>query len=296
MEKMMMADVLLWAMDTPPPANIIFMIGSVDFCYVFQKLRQRSYNVFLICQSMSKMSQSMLCLVNYCLGWLSFLRSLQNEDQQSHFPKPNEQKNPMASPGGWNPYPNQKLKSEGKPRAETDPKASKGVLGKSPYPNQKLKSDGKARAETDPKASKGVLGKSPDPNQKIKSEGEPRAETNPKDSIDVLRKFRYYMPGPQAFLMAPPPPLAKRIEQHTGTLKEFKAWLTLVVNDKILAEEGYDISSISVDFEKSTGKILDEKFLGFSKIINLVKACKDIAVIKKVKRGCHLAFPIKPNE
>jgi len=290
----MMADVLLWAMDTPPPANIIFMIGSVDFCYVFQKLRQRSYNVFLICQSMSKMSQSMLCLVNYCLGWLSFLRSLQNEDQQSHFPKPNEQKNPMASPGGWNPYPNQKLKSKGKPRAETDPKASKDVLRENPYPNQK-----------------------------IKSEGEPRAETNPKDLIDVLRKFMYYMPGPQGFLMTP---LAKRIEQHTGTfpkfpnstqskktrspgssasstekiklasLEEFKAWLTLVVNGKILAEEGYDISSIRVDFKKSTGKILDEKFLGFSKIINLVKDCKDIAVIKEAKRGCHLAFPVKPNE
>jgi len=323
MEKMMMADVLLWAMDTPPPANIIFMIGSVDFCYVFQKLRQRSYNVFLICQSMSKMSQGMLCGVNYCLGWLSFLRSLQNEDQQSHFPKPNEQKNPMASPGGWNPYPNQKLKSKGKPRAETDPKASKDVLRENPYPNQKIKSEGEPRAETDPKASKDVLRENPYPNQKIKSEGEPRAETNPKDLIDVLRKFMYYMPGPQGFLMTP---LAKRIEQHTGTfpkfpnstqskktrspgssasstekiklasLEEFKAWLTLVVNGKILAEEGYDISSISVDFEKSTGKILDEKFLGFSKIINLVKDCKDIAVIKEAKRGCHLASPVKPNE
>jgi len=267
MEKMMMADVLLWAMDTPPPANIIFMIGSVDFCYVFQKLRQRSYNVFLVCQSMSEMPGGMLSGVNDFLEWLPFLWSLKNEDQHSHFPKSKKQKNPMASPGGWNPYPNQKLKSEGKPRAEINPKAWKDVLWENPYPNKKLKSEGK-----------------------------PRAETNSKDSIDVLRKFRYYMPGPQAFLMAPPPPLAKRIEQHTGTLKEFKAWLTLVVNDKILAEEGYDISSISVDFEKSTGKILDEKFLGFSKIINLVKACKDIAVIKKVKRGCHLAFPIKPNE
>jgi hypothetical protein len=73
MEKMMMADVLLWAMDTPPPANIIFIVGSVDFCYVFQKLRQRSYNVFLVCQSMSEMPQGML--VGLMIVWDGYLFS-----------------------------------------------------------------------------------------------------------------------------------------------------------------------------------------------------------------------------
>ena len=46
-----MADVLLWAMDTPPSANIVLIVGYMDFSYVFEKLRQRSYNVFLVSSS-----------------------------------------------------------------------------------------------------------------------------------------------------------------------------------------------------------------------------------------------------
>jgi len=75
MEKIMMVDVLLWAMDTPPPADIIFIVWNVDFCYVFQKLRQRSYNVFLVCQSMSEMLPGMLGGVNKSVGSVGLIIS-----------------------------------------------------------------------------------------------------------------------------------------------------------------------------------------------------------------------------
>ena len=47
----MMVDVLLWAMDTSPPGNIVFVVGNVDLSYLFENLCQRSYNVFLVSSS-----------------------------------------------------------------------------------------------------------------------------------------------------------------------------------------------------------------------------------------------------
>ena len=72
-EKTMVADVLLWAMDKPPLEDIIFIIGNVDLCYMFKKLQQRSYNVFLVFPSMIQIPQGMLSAANDCLGWLPFL-------------------------------------------------------------------------------------------------------------------------------------------------------------------------------------------------------------------------------
>ena len=96
--------------------------------------------------------------------------------------------------------------------------------------------------------------------------------------------------------MSPASSASSTEKKTTVSLEEFKEWLTLFVNSKKHAEEGYNISPVCMDFEKTTGKILDEKLLGFLKIINLVEYCKDVVVIREVKRGCHLAFPVKPNE
>jgi hypothetical protein len=338
MEKRMMADVLLWAMDTPPPANIILIVGNVDFCYVFQKLRQRSYNVFLVCQSMSEMPQGMLGGVNNCLGWLSFLRSLQNEDQ-SHFPGgisvsdhtflntafpasstpiPSKEMEDLSNASGLN-YSQENLLSlkpsidgwnstRNLPATPSDGWDSTRNLPATPSDGwdstcnlPATPSDGWDSTRNLPATPSDGWDSTCNLPHTI-SDGWDSTCNFPLDErarSPVQPEPRFHGP----FIRTKKPGSSVSSASSTSiekkkpaSLEEFKAWLTLVINGKKHAEEGYNISPIRVDFEKATGKILDEKFLGFSKIINLVEDCKDIAVIKEVKRGCHLAFPVKPNE
>lgn len=293
----MMADVLLWAMDTPPPANIIFIVGNVDFSYVFQKLLQRSYNVYLVCRSMSEMPQGMLGVVNGCLGWLSFLRSLQNEHQESHNPGGisvydhtisntairasstfihSKEMEESSNESGFN-YSQENLSSQ-KPSSIVDGWSSTCSLP--PTPSDEWDST----CNFPPTVSDGWERTCNFPlDERARSPVQPE----PRFHGHSIRTKKPRSPVSSASFTE----MKKR-----ASLKEFKEWLILVVNGKKHAEEGYNISPIRVDFEKATGKILDEKFLGFPKIINLVEDCKDIAMIKEIKRGCHLAFPVNPNE
>lgn len=286
-EKMMMADVLLWAMDTPPPANIIFIIGSVDFCYLFQKLRQRSYNVFLVCQSMAEMPPGMLDGVSDCLGWLSFLRSLQNEDQHSHFP------------GGISAYdhtlsntafPTSSISFQSKEIEESS--NASGFI----YSQENLLSMKPSHSDEWDSTCNFL----PSLNDGWDSTGNFPLDETASSPVQPEPRFR----GPRIRTRrprtkepsSPVSSASSTAEKKLASLEEFKAWLTRLVNNRKHAKEGYNISLIHVHFEQATGKILDEKFLGFSKMINLLEDCKDIAVIKEIRRGFPLAFPVKPNE
>jgi len=281
MEKVMMADVLLWAMDTPPPANIIFIVGNVDFCYVFQKLRQRSYNVFLVCQSMNEIPPGMLGGVNDCLGWLLFLISLQNEVQHSHFP------------GGISVY--DTLSNTAFPTSSTslhskEMEKSSNASGLNDSQNNlfsmkpSLSDEWDSTCNFPPSLSNGWDGTCNFPYEGASSPMQP--ESRFRGRFIRTKKPRSSVSSASS----------STEKKKLASLEDFQAWLTLVLNCRKHAEEGYNISPIRVHFEQATGKTLDEKFLGFSKITNLVENCKDIAVIKEVKRGCHLAFPVKPNE
>eukprot|EP01018_Ginkgo_biloba_P038371 Gb_39279 [translate_table: standard] len=70
-EKTILVDVLFWAMDTPAPAHIIFIVGNLDFSNVFHRLRQRRYNVFLLCSSARAISPGMRTASSACLEWQS---------------------------------------------------------------------------------------------------------------------------------------------------------------------------------------------------------------------------------
>jgi hypothetical protein len=269
-EKTMVADVLLWAMDTPPPADIIFIVGNVDFCYVFQKLRQRSYNVFLVCPSMSQMPQGMLSAANDCLGWLPFLVSLQDEDRQLQ---------PYGAHGSNSVY----------ARTFSDtafPATSTSIHGREldGLNNTRSSETGRQNLFSQPSYSGGWGNTCSLPFDETSSSPLP---TEPGFHSHFIRTKK---PG------NPVSSTSSTEKNISASLEEFKAWLTLVVNGKKHAENGYYIGLIHMDFRKATGKILDEKLLGFSDIRNLVEKCKDIAVLKEVKRGCHLAFTVKPKE
>ncbi|KAJ3008667.1 hypothetical protein HKX48_008400 [Thoreauomyces humboldtii] len=47
-DKVMIADVLLWAMDHPPPAKIILMCGDKDLSYLIARLCSRGYFIVLV--------------------------------------------------------------------------------------------------------------------------------------------------------------------------------------------------------------------------------------------------------
>lgn len=315
-EKMMMADVYLWAMDSPPPANIIFIVGHVDRCSLFQNLRERSHNVFLVCPSINQMPQGMLKAANDCLEWISFLRSLQDEVRQ-----PNKQKNPVSLPGGVNPNPNPKFKIN----AETNPapkqKASSEEFAEFFY---KLLSAGefsqgfelgRLRPKFEEQTGKILDAKhlgykklselvaaynhfvSVDNSGTLFSRFSPQrpayatGKENPNGSPSPIGATEKKNPN-----RSPSPIVATGRKEKSESLEKFKAWLVRVVNSKEYAENGYNISQIRLDFQKATGRTLDEMSLGFSKIIDLVEECRDAAVIKEVYKGCHMAFPVKQNK
>jgi hypothetical protein len=307
---MMMADVHLWAMDAPPPANIIFISGSVDCCSVFQKLRERSYNVFLVCPSINQMPQDMLSAANDCLGWISFLRSLQDEDRQGcHLTfslEQNKQKNPVSSPGGVNPNPTPKSKTN----AETDPELKQKASAEEfrEFIHKMLLagefSQGFELGRLRPKFEE-QTGKILD----VKHLGYTKlselvASYSHLVSVDTAGTvFSLLFPKRPASSTEkknpnrnPSPIVATGRKEKSGSLEKFKAWLGGVVNSKEYAENGYNISRVRMDFKEATGKTLDEMSMGFSKIIDLVEECKDVAVLKEVNQGYRMAFPIKPNK
>ncbi|KZT11510.1 uncharacterized protein LAESUDRAFT_642683, partial [Laetiporus sulphureus 93-53] len=51
-DKMMIVDMLTYAIDTPPPATVIIITGDRDFVYAVSVLRLRRYRVVLIAPSL----------------------------------------------------------------------------------------------------------------------------------------------------------------------------------------------------------------------------------------------------
>ncbi|OCH95311.1 DUF537-domain-containing protein [Obba rivulosa] len=66
-DKMMMVDMLTFAMDTPAPATIIIISGDRDFVYAVSVLRMRRYRVVLIAPRASH--TSLKCLASTVLEW-----------------------------------------------------------------------------------------------------------------------------------------------------------------------------------------------------------------------------------
>jgi hypothetical protein len=50
-DKMLIADVLLWAMDHPPPAKIVLLTGDEDMSYIMHRLRAKGFKIVLVLPS-----------------------------------------------------------------------------------------------------------------------------------------------------------------------------------------------------------------------------------------------------
>lgn len=318
MEKMMIADILFWAMDTPPPANLIFIVGSVDFCYIFQKLWQRSYNIFLVCPSASQIRKGMLNSANDCLEWLPFLGLLQDEDHQSHSPRGNsvfDHTFSTAFPAASVYVYETVTFSTAFPASSTSNHDTEGFPAPCPVSSTSVH-DNESFSAAFPASSTSIHDRHMEESNNasvLKYSRETLLSLKPTLSggWDGTCGLPFDLTGSSPAQTEPgfyghfirtekprsPVSSASSTENNkSASLEEFKAWLNRVVNGNKHAEKGYSIGSIHTDFWKATGMILDEKLLGFSDIRQLVEECKDIAVLKEVKRGCHLAFAVKPNE
>ena len=67
-DKMLLVDMIAYAIDHPPPANIILISGDRDFCYGLSVLRNRLYNVILVMPN-KVVSPTLSSQANELLEW-----------------------------------------------------------------------------------------------------------------------------------------------------------------------------------------------------------------------------------
>ncbi|XP_057865798.1 uncharacterized protein LOC131073390 [Cryptomeria japonica] len=278
-EKMITADMLLWAIDVPPPGDIILIIGNVDFSYAIRKLRERSYNVFLVCSSIVQVPPGMLSAANDCLGWLPFLHLLEQNEEKLQFP---------SNVQGWGPeyyqafspaYKRSSSTVSSKECEEYQTRSSFGYISENSFTGQSSFNDGwdSSQFSVPPLYDAATARVQQPQGPGFQGHGN-KSTVNPMDHAENKREHKR--------------PTDTKPKKKVASMGEFRAWLRQTVNSKE-NENGYNISPIRKDFEKASGKILDFAFLGFPKVLNLLDQCKGIAEVKEVKKGCHLAFPVK---
>ncbi|GLJ50211.1 hypothetical protein SUGI_1068710 [Cryptomeria japonica] len=284
-EKIIMADMLLWAMDVPPPGNIIFIVGNADFSYVFHKLRERSYNVFLVCASITQMPHGMLSVANECVEWLTFLQMLEQNEEKLQFP---------SNIYGWCPEHYQVSSNAYSMSASTDStkeweeyqnRSSFGYIPEDSFTGQSsFNNEQSSRQFSIPSLNEVATAVGQQPRRPGFHRHANKCTEKPMDPTVNSNRHRDWKP-----------PILTGPKKMLASMDEFRSWLRQVVNSKE-NENGYNISPIRMDFEKATGKILAFSLLGFPKMMNLLEQCKDIAEVKEVRKGCHLAFPVKNNK
>ncbi|GLJ50210.1 hypothetical protein SUGI_1068700 [Cryptomeria japonica] len=300
-EKMIMVDVLLWAMDVPQPGDIIFIVGNVDFSYLFHKLQERSFNVFLVCVSVDQMPYDMLTAANDCLEWLTLLElSGQNEEKlqfssilhgcpEHHQDFSNTYSSSASTVSNstkeWED--NQNISNYITEDSLTDQLSfnnewedNRNMSNFSYIPEDSFSGQSSFTNEWDlspfsiPPLNESATVTRQQPQSPGFQEHGNQSTGKPMDPAET--KHRNWK--------SPPITGPKKASVH-----EFKAWFSQALNCKE-RESGYNILYICMEFENATGKILDFN------IMNLLQQCKDIAEVKEVKKGLHLAFPVKTNK
>jgi hypothetical protein len=72
-DKMMITDLLAFAIDTPPPATVVLISGDRDFSYPISTMRSRGYTVCLIAPTQS--NRGLLALASRVHEWSDVMRS-----------------------------------------------------------------------------------------------------------------------------------------------------------------------------------------------------------------------------
>ncbi|KAJ3683892.1 hypothetical protein LUZ60_014119 [Juncus effusus] len=70
-DKKILVDMLFWAIDNPPPANILLISGDRDFCNALHKLRMRRYNILLA--HAPSVSQTLIAAAKTVWHWKSLV-------------------------------------------------------------------------------------------------------------------------------------------------------------------------------------------------------------------------------
>ncbi|KAI8927937.1 limkain-b1-type NYN domain-containing protein, partial [Entophlyctis helioformis] len=68
-DKMMIVDMLIYAMDNPPPSTIVVLSGDRDFAYALAVLRNRQYNIVLIVPHLPSCHSVLKAQADVVLEW-----------------------------------------------------------------------------------------------------------------------------------------------------------------------------------------------------------------------------------
>ncbi|KAJ0978672.1 hypothetical protein J5N97_014146 [Dioscorea zingiberensis] len=81
-DKKILVDMLLWAIDNPPPANFLLISGDRDFSYALHQLRMRRYNVLLA--QPTNVSQALVAAARTVWYWTSLVSGGSPLPESSH--------------------------------------------------------------------------------------------------------------------------------------------------------------------------------------------------------------------
>jgi len=79
-DKLLIANILLWAMDNPPPAKIVLMCGDGDISYVISRLVSRGYMVVLVHNQQAK--ERLKVAASFAISWELLTRERDAEDEE----------------------------------------------------------------------------------------------------------------------------------------------------------------------------------------------------------------------
>lgn len=81
------------------------------------------------------------------------------------------------------------------------------------------------------------------------------------------------------------------IQDKDAILNKFRSWLPQIIKDS----SGYNLSSLSRDFELAMGMCLDHQKLGFASLQELMKDLSEVVYVEPTKTGLVLRRLVKQD-